>query len=589
MVDRLIPPLSPAEIRLWLQRPEGYEAVLKYWEQHEAAIREAKEDPLHHGFELPFWYDVRDLFGKKNELYALGGNGTGKTEIGGKLTAEILCSTSGMKVLCVAQNEAASKINQQAAVYKYLPVHARAVNEAAGGRRRHVIQKINYSQTGGFTEATFALMTRSQCWFKTVEQYLRDSLSFEGPEYDLVWIDEPAPIKLIETLRYRVGKRGGKILLTFTAVDGFDAVCQGALTGAKVLKTLPMNWQWDVTPELMSNAAVELPMERRGRAAPEILIPELKHEEVQVKGCPPGHMPFLMQPLDPNKGVVFMWTQWNVFLPRDKKNQAIPSVFDKAVGKSKGTVRVRLFGWAEKTSDCQFPNFNASVHVVSPERVPAEGTDYHSADPAMARSYFMLWVRVDSWGRKFVYDESPRMEEGEWVTADGNRGDGQKLYAGRGSRFYKQYIRTREHEHGRQPIRRKGDPRAFAMKSAADDGGKNLFEIFQSADAHEPNSEDFAPMYFEPAMVRNRIALEIEVLNDAFAYDESRELSVENEPRLFISERCQNLIQAIVNWHPDQGEDSPWKDPIDALRYLFDEDLPYIDPKIPEVVGGRGW
>ena len=38
-----------------------------------------------------------------------------------------------------------------------------------------------------------------------------------------------------------------------------------------------------------------------------------------------------------------------------------------------------------------------------------------------------------------------------------------------------------------------------------------------------------------------------------------------------------------------QGEKSPYKDPVDVLRYLFGEQLYYSDPEVPECSGGCGW
>ena len=112
-----------------------------------------------------------------------------------------------------------------------------------------------------------------------------------------------------------------------------------------------------------------------------------------------------------------------------------------------------------------------------------------------------------------------------------------------------------------------------------------MFELF----LNDGGTPDTAPLFFEPAKVRQTIMLDLEKVNDELSYKEDEPISVINEPRLYVMENCQNLIRAMFNWSPDQGSDSPWKDPIDALRYLFDEPLYYVDPAVPEVVGGRGW
>ena len=591
--------LADAEIAALLASGTTEEDIVEYWREREARIERSIEDPLRFGFELPFWAEVRALLARKAEVYALGGNNPGKTEMGGKLAVEALLSKPGAKVLCVTLNDDYSKL-QQASVYKYLPSTARGMNEKAGPRKRDVVKNITYTQKGGFTEGTFVLPNRAQAWFKTVEQYLRSPTSFEGPQYDFVWLDEPVPKGLLGTLKYRAGKLDGKIFHTFTAVNGYDATCAEVLTGARVIKSLPMNFRWnnDTSPRPSPQSGEGEKIRADGFADPALKIPELKLDEVQVKGLPAGHMPYLMQPLDIAQGVIFLWTHWNPFQPNSKLDPNLPAIADKARGKSKLTVRMRLFGWAEKLSGCQFPAFNPNVHVINHEKIEEmlkgkKLTSFLAGDPATARSYFLLWLGMDRLGRMFIFDESPRKAEGEWVTDDGDKGDGQRLYGGRGVNFYKQYIRAREREHGVQALRRFGDPRAFATEAAAAEGGRSLFELFADEGEGEitPATEG---MFWEPAKVMRSLAAEaacgsLDKINDAFSYDADKEITVENEPKLYISERCENLIRALLNWDPAQGEKSPYKDPVDVLRYLFGEQLYYSDPDVPEVIGGRGW
>ena len=587
--------LSDAEIQGLLAAGTPAEAVEAYWQEREARIRRSVDDPLRHGFELPWWAEVRALLARKAEVYALGGNNPGKTEIGGKLAVEALLAKPGAKVLCVTLHDDYSKL-QMASVYKYLPASARGQNERAGPRKRDVVKNVTYSQKSGFTEGTFVLPNRAQCWFKTVEQYLRNPTGFEGPQYDFVWLDEPVPKGLLGTLKYRAGKLDGKIFHTFTAVNGYDATCAEVLTGAKLLKSLPMNWRWALEQSGMRNAECG---NQQGFSDAKLKIPELSLDEVQVKDLPAGHMPYLMQPLDFTQGVIFLWTHWNPFQPASKLDANLPAISDKVRGKGKRNARMRLFGWAEKLSGCQFPTFNPNVHVIEHAKIAEmlkgkKLTGYLAGDPATARSYFLLWLGVDRLGRMFIYDESPQVAEGEWVTVDGEIGDGARLYGGKGVSFYKQYIRAREREHGMAALRRFGDPRAFATEAAAAGGGRSLFELFNDEEGEKAETDELAAMYWEPAKVMRSLAAEaacgsLDKINDAFSYDTEKPISVENEPKLYISDRCENLIRALLNWDPAQGEKSPYKDPVDVLRYLFGEQPYYSDPDIPEVVGGRGW
>ncbi len=600
ILDLEWPPLSAPEIELLRRQPDDEQLVMEHEVERARRALQAEADPLNHGFELPHWKDIRHLLNMKDEVYMLGGNGSAKTHFGGKMAVEKLIGINGAKVLCVARSDDDSKTYQQTGVYMHLPPAARSYNNQ-GSKKRNPVVKINYSIAGGFTEGTVVLPNKSQCWFKTLAQYERDPYSFEGPEYDLVWIDEGAVIGLVDSLRFRVAKRAGKLLFTFTAIHGYDAVCGQVLEGAKVVRSLPMNWDWlyrgNGVMECGSDGEKEL-----GGANPAIAFPELKMSEVQVKGLPAGHMPYIMQPLDFNKGIVFAWTHWNPFLPRGKWRPALPAPFDKCVGRAKWQVRVRLFGFVEKMAGAAINNFNPGVHVIEHAKIEellkaGRLTTYMSADPA-GRSYFLLWAGVDEDGQMYIYDESPRNDEGEWVTIDGDMGDGQKVYQGVGVNWYKRHIRQREQEHGVEACRRFGDPRFFATEVQSAEGGQNLFDLFErdgSGDIRDPGYKpaDLAPMIFESAKIRQTARDDVEVLVDLLAYDTERDISAENRPRLFISDRCRNTISCWINWNGkasgDNGKPNPYKDPVDCGRYLFGQELYWLDPKVGSVAGGGGW
>ena len=46
------------------------------------------------------------------------------------------------------------------------------------------------------------------------------------------------------------------------------------------------------------------------------------------------------------------------------------------------------------------------------------------------------------------------------------------------------------------------------------------------------------------------------------------EVTVLNEPKLYVSEECQNLIYSLRTWTNVDGDKGASKDPVDALRYL---------------------
>lgn len=572
IVDRTMPPLSLPEIQALLQRENGEKLVFDFWKKREDRIKAAEEDPLHRGFEFQHWTETRRLLEQRQFVFVFGGNGPGKTHFGGKYTVQQMCQNRFSRSICIATDDTSSRVLQQGAVYRHLPVSLRTRNEAAGSKRRDWKTKVTYSMSNGFTNGDLVLPNGSRALFKTKAQFEKEPISFEGMDWDWAWLDEPVPLALVDVIQRRCSKRGGKILHTFTSADGFTAVCAKVLDGARMVKSLPMNWDWNLNGP-----------------NPDIQIPELEPGVVQVKGLPPGHMPYILQPLDPSYACIFWWTHWNDFLARSKEHPAVPQLFESCRNRGKSYVRLFMFGWAEKVMGCKLPAFNPNVHVVPHEKIAkmlkdGQITPRMSADPHTGRSYFLQWAGVDALGRHYIFDESPRRDEGEWVGPDGKPGDGARNFARAGINWYKRHIREREREHGAEARVRKGDPRAFATQAAAAEGGTSLFDLF----AEEGDEPELAAMYFDPAHIRQTVDLDLEKITALLAdYDEEKPITVENEPKLFVSDRCQNTIACLLNF---QGEpDSPYKDGVDATRYNFDEDHYYADPNVPEIVGGRGW
>ena len=96
------------------------------------------------------------------------------------------------------------------------------------------------------------------------------------------------------------------------------------------------------------------------------------------------------------------------------------------------------------------------------------------------------------------------------------------------------------------------------------------------------------PMVFLMPGVKRTAREDIAIINEWLDWDEEAPRTVLNEPKLFIAERCQNLIRAIINLTVDMKADDPNWDPIDPLRYLAVMDPQFNDPAAPDFVGGRG-
>lgn len=344
-----------------------------------------------------------------------------------------------------------------------------------------------------------------------------------------------------------------------------------------------------------------------GSPNPEIQFPELKMDEVYAPGCPPGHLPVVMQPRDARKVALFTWSHWNCFPPRSLYNKHIPKIADKVVGKGKRLALVRLFGYTEQTTNCKLQNFVPDYfpkgHLLHHEdvlkRLAAQPhSDYMADDPATARSHAMLWKAVfppelDDREVQIIVNESPGAGDGEWVTTDGTMGDGQTVFAQYGIDDYKRLIREIEADLKLEVIRRKGDPRAFATEQMQSEGGLTYFELFARDDS--ATDPALAPLCFEPAKVRQTIS---EDLNDAgklvdlLACDWDKPIDASNHPHLLISDACANLINCWLSWDGSSkvdGKQNPFKDFVDVSRYITDEYTPFIDMTKSEKRGGGGW
>ena len=75
-------------------------------------------------------------------------------------------------------------------------------------------------------------------------------------------------------------------------------------------------------------------------------------------------------------------------------------------------------------------------------------------------------------------------------------------------------------------------------------------------------------MWFAPA-AGLRIEEGVGIINDWLSWDrDSPLLALTNEPNLYVSEECRNIIYSLKEWTGADGDKGASKDPIDVLRYL---------------------
>ena len=510
-----------------------------YITQREEGIRLEKIDPLRYGVEPVSWVRADKERARLREKipvgvieeWNLGGNRAGKSERAAKRIVELMLAKESSKVWCLQSTEASSIENQQGLIYKYLPPEYKT---DSGKLRQGTTTRINYSVAGGFTENKLVLPNGSMCVFKF---YSMDVKSVEGAELDCAWADELITPDWLEALRYRLLTRNGILHVTFTPVAGYTPTVASVLNGA-------------VTTE----------------SAPAELLPKTSGEGFES-------VPLIQQPINRNAGIIYFHTQDNPF-------GNYPSLKVILENKNRETILCRAYGVATKSRVSRFPRFRNDVHVVAADKIPTQGSNFQIVDPCSGRNWFAIWVRVDVRGRLFVYREWPPVDRyitgvgvvGPWATpsankSDGDPGEAQKSF-GWGLNEYKEEFDRLEKEAGEVVIERYMDSRYAASATLQKSGITTLLEECDDIGLH-----------FLPASGEN-IEEGIDLINNLLSYDIDQEVSITNEPRLFISSDCINTIYALQEWTGADGRKGALKDVIDVLRYAVLADLQYLEGDI---------
>ena len=515
--------------------------LVEFHKLFEERIRLEIEDPYRYGAVLPVWStadrqfaELREQFPKGvTELLILGGNRASKSRYLARRAVQILVNTPGAKVWCLQSTEASSIQNQQPYIWEYLPAEWKPA--ASGKLRKGVVTNITYSQKGGFTENSFVLPNGSQCWFKF---YSMDVKAVEGAELTYCWADELVSPEWIEALRFRLITRNGELAVGFTPVLGYTDTVAEYLAGAITLE----------------DTEAELVLDNKGR---------------------PIRVPRVQQCAKPTARVVYFHTADNPFGNYDAmKTELIKSPKDR--------ILMRAYGVPTKKAANMFVNFNTNIHVIPPDRVPKRGVNYQVVDPCSGRNWFMIWARFDAAGRCFVYDEWPSQVRevpgvglpGPWAVPGGNNpdgiaGDAQRSF-GFGLSHYKLEIENIETRHARDAedfviFERIMDSRYGNAATVAREGATTLIEECSEIGLHFT------------AAPGDGIAEGVTMIINWLSYDDSQPIGALNQPTLYITSNCKNLIFALSQYTGTGPKTSGTKDAIDVLRYLVLSGASYHD------------
>lgn len=512
-------------------------------------IRQMCESPYEAGYIPQQWLDAKAMLDAGADMVAVfGGNRSSKTQFSVWLAVRLMLSRPQSRVLFLHTNSTSGIDSQHAYFYANLPEELKP-KDTTKKKRYSVTTKLNYSISHGWADGVLSLPNSSMARFGSYEQ---DVAAYEGTQWHLICADENLPKKWKDRLLMRLPSVRGKMVWTFTAIDGLTPGVRDFVDGAVVVSAKP--------------------------------APLLSQEKIHVPGCRPGEMPYQMRSVSCTGkagDIIFFHSLENPFLPKD-------AFINTTRRMPESEIKCKAYGWADSTVSAFLPTFCAS-HIVEPENIPMEElTFYMALDPALNREYFMLWAGVDAEGRIYVVDEFPdKVRFGAWAEPanDANKFDGKPGPAQPSRGFtlnqYKREILAREgwvEKEGRfvkgercmEVFRRfvdsrSGNTAAVARKTNA----VSLVEMMQEEE--EEGGVLYPRMFFESASGLPEQNGQ-QLLNTLLGYDKQRPMVRSlNEPSLYVSRRCQQTIWAMQNYTGNDGEKAACKDPIDALRYLVQQ------------------
>jgi hypothetical protein len=604
----------------------GLYQISRIFAEYQQAITDADErtgEPLKYGFILPPWYKLVEQFQHARTVYCGGGKRASKTECAAWLFVRSCLAYPGGRRWVLGETENSSQNIQQPAIWRYLPRAWRVGLNAKESREF----KLKYAEGRGFSDNLLVMPTEPPTIVKFLsfvqdpQHYQGWKLGGEGESKATIltaddkelpipnlgwWADENMPLLWLETVETRSQDLQSVGLWTFSPLEGITATIKELLGTPRVLEQRPAE-----------------------------LLPETR---VMVPGCKPGHMPAIVECSRPKTRAIFFFRQDNPFARYADHAAEIRS-------KPEVVIMRDSYGWALDIRHRAFPKFGA-VHIIKPEHLPATGTNYMLTDPAGARRWATIWVRIDSRGYHFIYRDWPaKWQYGDWAVPsdgteepDGRPGPAQQS-DGMGVTAYKEMFLEQERirfeitpagewtaadpykrrllnvamaQARKTPIApgqwqpadvravrselaefvqeeilaRYVDPRAAGTQHAQEQGARTVIELFAErvVNARGDVSE---PMVMEQAYSGRQIGAgenaqigtglsEVNELLDWDPLDPNGLVPGVNEPRLYVSKDCEQVIWAMQTYTSRGGSKGGCKDFCDLLRYMALSNLQFI-------------
>jgi hypothetical protein len=482
---------------------------------------------------------VWDITVEKYGNYLCAGvinSNSGKTVFGSRLSVWAMNNIPECEAYAFHVSEKRSIDDQQRFIHEALPEHIRNLPTKKG-----IHHSVQYTQKNGFTDG-ICIVPPFQGYrrggsikFYNYAQYQQNDQIIEGIKAHLIWLDEKVPLSLLNTLKYRLFTYHGRILLTYTVIDGWNDTIEKILAKTKTL--------------------VKKRSERLGRDLP------VMQQSLSMDSC----------------AIYYAWTEDNPFTDV-KEFWKLNATEDKA------TILARAYGVPTKSISGAFPLFSRDVHVIAHEKLPwlnlkknAKGdeilyktTRYMSIDLGGSKNWCMLWVAIDARNTWWVYREWPDISYGDWALPGDKEGPAQK---GLGYDIAGYIELIRGYEEGETIFERFIDPRMGAAERQSKDRGA----VTVISDLEDGGMPVIPAPAASSDSDKGEIEDGIQLISNLLHYDAAKPIDSLNSPRIFISDRCQNFIYCMSEYTGRLGPKEHTKDFVDLLRYLRKGNCEYVD------------
>ena len=272
------------------------------------------------GWTLESWREVMENFQDYTTHCIFGGNRSSKSIFCSRLMLHLLMVIPEARIRVYHVNDEKSISEQQQIIWEALPDRYKNLS-----KRKGIAHSIVFSQKTGFTGNKLILPPMEGCQlgsemiFGTYEQYKNNPQVVEGWWAHAIWGDEEMPQKMYERLLTRLYDVRGRLLLSFTTIQGWSPLVADILGRTRTLRKRHsdlLNRQIPTAQESLSRSSTR---------------------------------------------IYYFWTQDNPFIPSD--------AIDAIRGRPEAEILSVAHGIPTKPTTGKFPRFDETVQIRTAQAV----------------------------------------------------------------------------------------------------------------------------------------------------------------------------------------------------------------------------